>query len=82
MATHSSILTCEISWTQEPYTHIYTYIDTQEVTLTCALSPLLHSVFFNAVSLKSTHGMVYLIKILTIKHVLLRFMSCLFLEKT
>ena len=38
--------------------------------------------FFNAVSLKSTHGMVYLIKILTIKHILLRFISCLFLEKT
>ena len=31
MATHSSILTCEIPWTQEPYTYIYTYIDTQEV---------------------------------------------------
>ena len=31
MATHSSILTCEIPWTQEPYKHIYTYTDTQEV---------------------------------------------------
>ena len=87
MATHSSILTCEIPWTQEPYTHIYTYIDTRRYYSFNSYMYSFSTVsfcffFFYAVNLKSIHGVVYLIKILTIKHILLRFISCLFLEKT
>ena len=86
MATHSSILTCEIPWTQDPYTHIYTYIDTRRYysfnSYMYSFSTASFCFFFNAVNLKSIHGVVCLIKILTIKHILLRFISCLSLEKT